>query len=291
MQENSNNIQLLLDEALAYDRAGDSYNAVKLYKKLVRLAPDWSLPYHFLSLFYRQRNEWKPSFHYSQKAIEANPEDKTAWHILATSATALRRWQTARKAWNELGFEFRKTDKILNLDLGLIPICINPRTKPEIVWARQIDPARAQIESIPQPSSERRYKEIVLIDNQPIAHRNLRGKRVPIYEELETVRLSSYNTYAVILETGAKNYVDILDKLCQDAEIGFDNWSKATRQFWLRNEEVLPEFFGAEIFAKNQENSNYQIVALASKSSLEVKEILYAWKIITLQSYRDLVRL
>ena len=289
MQEN--NIQLLFEEALAYDRDGDVYNAVKLYKKLVKLAPDWSLPYHFLSLFYRQRNEWKPSFHYSQKAIETNPEDKTAWHILATSATALQRWQTARKAWNELGFEFRKTNKILNLDLGLIPVCINPKTKPEIVWARQIDPARAQIESIPQPASGRRYKETILIDNQPIAHRNLRGKRVPVFEELESVRLSSYDTYAVILETDAKNSVDILDKLCQDAEIGFDNWSKATRQFWLRNEELLPEFFGAEIFSKASGSRNYQLIAFASKSYFEVKEVLYAWKIITLQSYRDLVRL
>lgn len=291
MQENTDNIQLLFEEALAYDRAGDSYNAVKLYKKLVRLAPDWSLPYHFLSLFYRERNEWKPSFHYSQKAIETNPEDKTAWHILATSATALRRWQTARIAWNQLGFEFRKTDKILNLDLGLIPICINPKTKPEIVWARQIDPARAQIESIPQPSSERRYKEIVLIDNQPIAHRNLRGKRVPIYEELESIRLSSYDTFAVILETNAKSSIDILDSLCQDAEIGFDNWSKATRQFWLRNQELLPEFFGAEIFSKAHANTDYQLIAFASQSSLAVKEVLHAWKIITLQSYRSLVRL
>lgn len=291
MQENSTDIQSIFDEALAYDRAGDAYNAVKLYKKVVKLAPDWSLPYHFLSLFYRQRNEWKPSFHYSQKAIETNPEDKTAWRILATSATALRRWQTARKAWNELGFEFRQTDKVLNLDLGLIPVCINPKTKPEIVWARQIDPARAQIESIPQPASERRYKEIILIDNQPVAHRRLRGKRVPIYEELESVRLSAYNTYAVILETRKKSEVDILDKLCLDAEIGFDNWSKVTRQFQIRNQEILPEYFGAEIFSEAHKDSSYQLVALAAKNSIEVKEVLYSWKIITLQSYRDLVRL
>jgi len=291
LQEDFLDIQSIFDQALAYDRAGDAYNAVKLYKKVVRLAPHWSLPYHFLSLFYRQRNEWKPSFHYSQKATETNPEDKTAWHILATSATALRRWQIARKAWNELGFEFRQTNKILDLDLGLIPVCINPKTKPEIIWARQIDPARAQIESIPQPASGRRYKEIILIDNQPVAHRRLRDKRVPIWEELESIRLSAYDTYAVILETDEKSKVDILDKLCFDAEIGFDNWSKATRQFQIRNQGILPEYFGADIFAKVHGNTNYQLIALAAKSAIEVKEVLYAWKIITLQTYRDLVRL
>ena len=93
------------------------------------------------------------------------------------------------------------------------------------------------------------------------------------------------------METGAESSVNVLDKLCEDAEIGFDNWSKATRQFWLRNQELLPEFFGAEIFSKAHETTNYQLIALAAKSYFEVKEVLHAWKIITLQSYRDLVRL
>ncbi len=291
MSENFKNIQSVFEEALAYDRAGDAYNAVKLYKKLVKIAPEWSLPYHFLSLFYRERNEWKPSLHYSQKAVEYNPEDKTAWQILATAATALRRWKIAREAWNELGFAFKKTEKALDLDLGLIPVCINVKTKPEIVWARQIDPARARIESIPQPASEHRYREEILIDRQPMAHRTLRGKRLPIYAELERVRLSPYQTYAVILETGSKKHVDILDGLCADADVGFDNWSKATRQFWRRNKEVLPEFYGADIFAAAHEEAAYNLIALSAKSTFEIEEILYAWKVITLETYRDLVRL
>lgn len=289
MHDNFTDIQIILEEALAYDRAGDAYNAVKLYKKLVKLAPDWSLPYHFLSIFYRERNEWKPSYHYSRKATENNPEDKTAWHILATAATALRRWQTARQAWNKLGFDFRKTDKALNLDLGLIPVCINPKIKPEIVWARQIDPARARIESIPQPASGRRYREEILIDNHSVAYRYVRGKRVPVYEELEKIHYSPYATYAVILETGDTRAADILDKLCADAEVGFDNWSNAVRQFAVRNRDLLPEFYGGEIFA-NRTAKHYQLVALSAKSYTEVKEVLHAWKIITLQTFRDLVR-
>ena len=291
VSENFQNIQSVFEEALAYDRAGDAYNAVKLYKKVVKMAPEWSLPYHFLSIFYRGRNEWKPSFYYSQKAVEINPEDKTARHILATAATALRRWKIAREAWNELGFDFKKSEKALDLDLGLIPVCINVKTKPEIVWARQIDPARARIESIPQPSSDHRWREEILIDNQPMAHRTLRGKRLPIYAELERVRLSPFQTYAVILETGQQKDVDILDGLCIDADVGFDNWSKATRQFWRRNREVLPEFFGAEIFSRAHTDTPYSLIALSAKNNFEVKEVLYAWKVITLQSYRNLVRL
>lgn len=290
MQYNFQQIQSLFERALAYDQAGDAYNAVKLYKKVVKLAPDWSVPYHFLSLFYKQRNEWKPSFHYSQKAIEYNPEDKTAWQILATAATALRRWRVARTAWNELGFDFRKADQELNLNLGLVPVCINPKSRPEIIWAKKIDPARAIIESIPQPSSGRRYHEEILFDNKPIAHRAFNGKRVPVYEELEKIHFSSYRTYAVILQTGETESIHVLDKLCNAAEIGFDNWSMATRQFWLRNQNLLPEFYGQEIFKEKENKRDYHLVALAAKNSADVHQVLHDWKIITLQSYRDLVR-
>jgi hypothetical protein len=47
-----------------YDRRGDVYNAVKLCKRLARMAPDWSVPFAFLSRTYRSRMEWKPTLHY-----------------------------------------------------------------------------------------------------------------------------------------------------------------------------------------------------------------------------------
>lgn len=290
MQTDFQKIQLLFEQALAYDKAGDAYNAVKLYKKVVKLVPDWSLPYHFLSIFYRRRLEWKPSLHYSKKAIEYNPQDKTAWQNLATSATALRLWRTAREAWNNLGFDFRQTDHALQLNLGLIPVCINPKTKPEIIWARQIDPARAIIESIPQPSSGRRFREEILIDNKPLAHRIFDGKRVPVFEELEQLHFSSFRTYVVILETGEKGAADTLDSLANNLNLGFDNWSNATRQFWLRNEGVLPEFYGKEIFPDKKSERNYQLIALSAQSENDIKAVLKDWKIITLLNYRNLVR-
>lgn len=289
MQRQQENIQLLLQQALTYDEKGDAYNAVKLYKKIVRLAPAWSVPYHFLSRFYKKRLEWKPSLYYSEKAIEFDPKDETAWQILATSATALKRWAIARKAWNQLGHDYQVIDKALHLDLGLIPICIQPKQKPEIVWARQLDPARAQIESIPQPSSGRRYKEIILFDREPVAYRVVQKKRVPVYEELEKIHLSPFKTCIVRLETHSEKDVEILDKLCFEAGIGFDNWSKASRQFWQRNKHFFTEFYGTEIQPNEDFVSNYKLVALASRDIESVKKILLDWKVITLQSFSDLV--
>lgn len=290
MEANHHDIQLFFEQARIYEIQGDPYNAVKLYKKVVRLAPRWAEPYHFLCRFYRKRKEWKPSLYYSQKAVTYNPEDKTAFQILAIAATALNKWRIARIAWNRLGFNFKENNKILKLNLGFIPVCINAEHKPEIVWAQQIGPARAIIESIPQPSSGKRYKEEILIDNNPIAYRVFQGKRLPVYEELESIHLSSFKTYAVILETSNQNHVDTLISLSENVAVGFDNWSKATRLFLLKNKDLLPEFYGADIF-KNTNNTEYQLIALAAKDISIIKKILRSWEIITLQSCRDLIRL
>ena len=70
--------EILFLQAAEYDRQGDIYNAVKLYKRIIKMAPDWSAPFSYLSLIYKCRNEWRPSLHYSQKAIENNPFDEAA---------------------------------------------------------------------------------------------------------------------------------------------------------------------------------------------------------------------
>ena len=36
---------------------------------------------------------------------ENNPFDETAWHNLGIAATALKRWEIAKKAWHQLGFK------------------------------------------------------------------------------------------------------------------------------------------------------------------------------------------
>ena len=90
-----------------YDRRGDVYNAVKLCKRLARMAPDWSVPFAFLSRTYRSRMEWKPTFHYCLRAVEHNAFDENLWETLGIAATALGEWETARYAWNQLGHHFK----------------------------------------------------------------------------------------------------------------------------------------------------------------------------------------
>ena len=54
----------LYKEACRYDELGDTYNAVKLFKTIIKLDPSWAAPFLALGRIYFKRREWKPCFHY-----------------------------------------------------------------------------------------------------------------------------------------------------------------------------------------------------------------------------------
>lgn len=277
----------LLLQALAYDRAGDVYNAVKLYKRVIRMAPDWSAPFSFLSLIYKQRNEWQPSLHYSQKAVENNPFDEAAWRNLGIAATALKRWELAKKAWHQLGFKISKNKKKPALNPSPIIVRLNPNTKPEVVLAKRIDPARARIQSVPQPSSKHGFQDLILFDNKPNGYHYVGGKKFPVFDALEMIRPSVYFTFAVELLTDSMKDVLTLEKLCQEANLGFDNWSNAYRMTKNAKENGGESY---DISAFPSTEKEQFLVAIGAEKDSEVVEILEAWQVISLKNFGRIQR-
>ncbi len=289
MQESNNqsiDLENLYREVVRYGREGDVYTAVKLCKRLSRLAPDWSAPFAYLGRLYKNRQEWKPAYHYSIKALENNPFDDNTWENLALAATVLKEWETARHAWNHLGFAFRKSDEALRLDLGILPACLNPGTHPEIVEVRRIDPARAIIRSIPQPSSGFRYQDLVLLDVKPGRHHYVEGRKVAVYDQLELLKKSPWRTFAVLLNTSSPKDVNTLSELCSEAGLGFDNWSNASRFFTPILHPKVSEYFDHTIFG--QLNRNEFLVALASRSASDIEKVMQNWEVISLRSFSGL---
>jgi tetratricopeptide (TPR) repeat protein len=279
-------IEEIYRQAVSYQYNDDIYHAVKLAKKVIKLAPDWSAPFSLLSLIYKNRNEWHPAMYYSRKAITLNPFDEEAWKNLAISATALKKWLTVRKAWNHLGYDFPEKNKIIKMNLGNVPVRINPNDRPEIIWATKIDPARAYIASVPQPSSERRFRDLILIDHTASGYFVKDGKRMPVYNELQLLKPSQKWTFIAFLDTNNPMDVLALDQLCAKAKLGFDNWSKATRHLLTRHKNSLPEYFD-ESMIQNYESDKY-LIAISAEWQREVREILEAWKVVTLKGYSGL---
>lgn len=281
-------VQQLFERAMEYDRTGDVYNAVKLYKRVMKLAPEWDKPYYHLSIIYKYRNEWKPSLHYSQKAIEINPTEEDAWWNLAIAATALKKWQAASDAWNQLGYDVHDQKIRAETELQMIALRIN-RQQPEIVWARSLDPARARIESIPHPSSGRRYAEVVLHDGKQQGWYVADGKQFPVFDELQQVESSKYHTYAVLLDTPQRDAAETLGQLCYNEDLGFENWSNLTRLHIPENTNRLPEYYSTSFSTK--EASEVQLVAIAALNVRAVRRILQTWRVITLHEYGQIQRL
>src|SRR5690606_12324827 len=114
--------------------------------------------------------------------------------------------------------------------------------------AFRIDPARAIIESIPQPSSGRRYKDLILLNTKSNKDFILHGKKLAVFDELGLLKTSRWRTYAVVLQTNSQKDVDILANLCKVADVGFDNWSNAARFLQSNLHPKLMEFYDQTIF-------------------------------------------
>jgi len=279
-------IRPLFRKAVALDRKGDVYTAVKIYKKLIKLAPNWYPPYQYLSSIYKYHNDWKAAFHYGQCAIENGADKAEMWRNFAIAATALKKWQIARNAWNKVGFQLKEVKNAPNFDMGIVPVRLRYNNFHEIVWAKQIDPARAIIESVPDPVSDRNYGDLILIDFKVTGYRIMKGKKIPVYDELELIKRSHYRNYLVFLHDSQKNEVDLLDKLCWNKDLGFDNWSHLTELQLNKNLAYLPEYYNEDL--EFDFTPSDMRIAVAAERFSDVEEVMQAWTTIALKEYEIL---
>jgi len=273
-------------EAEAFRKKGDAYTAVKLFKKAIRLSPSWSLPYAQLGSLYKDRTDWKTCLYYSNKALLFDEEEMQAWTNLGLAATALKKWKTARQAWNHLGYEFKETDQSPDFDLGTMALYLNPLTRPEVVWARRLDPARAVVISIPQPGSGHRYGDIALFDPSSEGTQVAGSQRWPAYRALQSLKSSPYKTFSVLLLEATPAQVDVLAQLCGQENLGFDNWSASTHLYLPPALRERPEFHLHHL-PRDKAPRNI-LVAMAAKSIRPLQRVLRNWEIITLCHYEEL---
>lgn len=274
-------ISELFEEALEYENRGDAYNAIKLYKKVAKMAPQWAPPCRRLGMIYKYRLEWKPALYYVKKSLAADPGNRSAWWDLGIAATALRKWRLARNVWNKFG-----ESPSAGWRPGPVSVRLSYDKRYEILWADSIDPARAVIQNIPHPDSGRQFRDIILYDRVVSGHHVVGRKRFPVHEELGLYKRSGYQTYSCTLETGNSSDVRILENLCREADLGFEVWSNAARQFSPGGEEPVPEYYDPGLLSDTPEPDLR--VALAARRKKHITEVLRSWSVISLARYSDL---
>lgn len=271
------NIALLMDQAIAYDEAGDVYNAVKLFRRVLYLAPGELGAYLRLVRIYKVRCEWKSVLHYAKKAVALDAGQYKVWWDLGLAASALGRERIAHSVWQKFAAPARWKKRIV------LQLSLNGAF--EIVLAQAIDPTKAVLCSIPHPESGMRFRDIVLFDREIVGYSLHGRRREPVFPVLYRVKPSFFHTFCCILENCTERGLGILSRLCEDADIGWEIWSDATWELPVVSDGKRPEYFGRGIFKEGR--GTFICIALAAKQEAEARQLMDNWALISLGTYRD----
>ncbi len=211
------------------DEEGNLRKAEIAFKKAIQAASDWSVPWYNLGLLYKREKNWPESLRCNQMAAQLNQEDQAAWWNLGIAATALGNWAEARRAWTAFGINMPAGDSEIVMNLGLIPIRINPDGNGEVVWCSRIDPARAIIKSVPLPNSGHRFGDLLLHDGAPNGYRELDGQDIPVFDALQLLTPSGYATFEVKVEADSAHALDALFELAAKHQMGIEDWNTIRR--------------------------------------------------------------
>lgn len=157
--------------------------------------PTWSVPFYHLGLLHKYEREWQASLDATLRATELNPRDEASWWNLGIVATALGRWDMARRAWRHAGMNLPEGDGPIHYPCGSSPIRLSLATEIETVWADRLDPARARLSAI--PLGDYCYGDVVLNDAAPSCYRRVRDEEVPVYDCLALLEPSPLATWCV----------------------------------------------------------------------------------------------
>lgn len=269
--------QVLFEQARQYEAAQDPYNAVKLYKRVAREAPQWAAPYLRLGHIYKYRREWKPTLYYHKKAIALEVANQQAWWNMGLAATALGKLRQARRVWDKFGWS-----RLEQVYPRPVSVRLQFQNQFEVLWVQPISPCMGYIRSIPQPISGRRYGDLVLVDNIVRGYHTNGLHRLPIYDELGMKKCGHYGAFSCLLQQAGEGDVRLLQQLCQEQNLGFEVWSNAAQAATIRPSKGKPEYY-----AFNVDDASQLLVAIAARRQAEALSVLKNWSVISLKSYTD----
>ena len=217
----------LNDLGIRTEERGMHDEAETLYRKAAELVPEWDDPWFNLGLLFKRQRQWADSRTCNLEAVRRNPKCAPAYWNLGIASTALGDWENARLAWKGYGVKVPDGSGPLQMQLGLVPIRVNPIARPEVLWCDRIDPARAIIRSVPTPECERRWGDLVLHDGEPKGKRLLNGKEVSVFDEILVIEPSRCGTFrAGVLAPAEVDSHDLVERL-EKAGLAGEDWTQS----------------------------------------------------------------
>lgn len=267
--------QILIEQGDQLIDKGDVYNAVKLFRKAVKWHPQSALGFERLSSVYHLRNEWKPAFYFSKKAVAINSTNKNIWWILGVAAERLNKPRIAKRVWQKFGFSTHL--------FQYNPVAVKTKHDniTEILLARTINPTIAEIITIPHPDNSLKFGDTILFDRLQSQESVVISKmKLPVFPVKEKIKTAHYNTFSTTLSTSNPQDISVLEKMAVSANIGFEVWSNISL-FHSNSKELYVH--------KADSPGQTTVVALASKSKPKVLHLLNDWSLVTLEKFSELI--
>jgi hypothetical protein len=237
---NKKKAQKFHEQGQALSDDGKDMEAIRAYLKAIELDSSKSESFYNIGLIYKYQSEWDKSLEYNSKAYELDPEDESARWNLAIAATALRKWEIARRAWLDNGIELAGESGPIDMSFGMTPIRLNPHDSAEVVWATRIDPVRAKIDSIPYKESGFKYGDIVLHDGAAVGYRNVGEREYPVFNVLEIFESSNFSTVVAKVKVASDQDIEKLEAIFSETQHEFEDWTKNIRTICRQCSEGKP---------------------------------------------------
>jgi hypothetical protein len=266
----------LNQKALKLQARGQREEAIELYLEASAVDPTWSTPPYNLGLLFKRERRWKESLKYNRLATSADPGNQSAWWNMGIAATALGRWQLARSAWRGFGLDVPEGQGPLDFPCGYGPIRLNPDGNAEVVWAYRLDPARAELASIPFPESRHRWRDVVLNDGAPNGYRQYKGEEVPVFDALGLLEISSFGTYVARVQMpGDSRHVLELAEIAAELEGSAEDWTTSVRMICRACSEGRPH---KQHDAEAVPPEGAHTIGIAARDRKHATQILHAWE-------------
>ncbi|MEN5208175.1 hypothetical protein ABE493_08650 [Stenotrophomonas terrae] len=259
--------------------AGQLSDATRAFDVLLQHHPDNPFYHYMRGLALKYQMDWAGSLRDNLRAIELSEEFGQAQHWnAAIAATGLGQWATVRELWAACGIAIPEGDGPIDGDFGVAVVRLNPWSTGETVFMRRIDPVRARILNVPLPESGHRFGDIVLHDGAATGARFDGEREVHVFNELERVVPSDFQTFVVFVRAESREDLDALLRASAPG-IGYaEDWSHSIRHYCLRCSYGAPHTHAQP--ADQDQAQPWQPernLGIAAQSHLSVEKLLKDW--------------
>jgi hypothetical protein len=234
-------LQKLYDDAYEAMDRGALREAARMFAELGGHDPKHA-PFPYMEgLAHKYLRQWPESLAANRRAatLHDEPDQATHWNA-AIAAPAIGDWAEARRQWAACGIALPAGDGPTEIDAGMCSIRLNPWAEGETVFAQRIDPARARLRNVPLPRSGYQFDDLVLHDGAPTGERDFRGQRVSVFNALERLAPSAYETFATFVVCPTPADRDALFACAGDGIGMVEDWTDSIQHLCLRCSHKVP---------------------------------------------------